>query len=372
MSIASTPAPTRLQSLQALRAIAALLVVVFHSALIWRELSGAVGFSGPWDQGWAGVDLFFVISGFVMVWVAGDRAAGVKSAVRFWFDRATRVYPLWWVFCSLMALYFLLVYGQPASPVTQSAESSWGMFARSMLLWPQGEMPVLVVGWTLIFELAFYGLFGVLLLVPAKFRPLGLAVWAAILIYRWNFTPAESSLAYSWHMTLADQLCMEFLIGAAVAYSLKISRLPQFAAIMFCCFGVIAFLSSMAFAEGFDGESVNRNRVLAFGLPSGLILLGVIGWELSGESRIAKGLLHIGDASYTLYLSHFLVLLVLKRVFMSLGLFTAQSPLSMVAFMVVGLAASIIASLILYRLIERPLLRLARAPLAKRAASRQN
>jgi len=372
MSIPPTPLPARLQSLQALRAIAALLVVVFHSALIWRELSGSTGFGGPWDQGWAGVDLFFVISGFVMVWVAGDRAAGIQSALRFWFDRATRVYPLWWVFCSLMALYFLLVYGQPASPVTQTAESAWGMFARSMLLWPQGEMPVLVVGWTLIFELAFYGLFGLLLLVPAKWRPVGLALWGAILIYRWNFTPAESSLAYSWHMTLADQLCMEFLIGAAVAYSLKISRLPPVAAVGFCCVGVIAFLSSMAFAGGFDGEEVNRNRVLAFGLPSGLILLGVIGWELSGKGRFAKGLLRIGDASYTLYLSHFLVLLVLKRVFTSLGLFTGGSSFSMAGFVLVGLTASIIASLILYRLIERPLLRLARAPLAKRTASRQN
>lgn len=372
MSIEPTPAPLRLQSLQALRAAAALLVVLFHSALIWRELAGVDGFSGPWDRGWAGVDLFFVISGFVMVWVAGDRVAGVRTAVRFLLDRMTRVYPLWWVFCSLMGLYFLLVYGQPASPVTQSADTAWGMFARSMLLWPQGEMPVLVVGWTLIFELAFYGLFSLLLLIPAKWRPLGLLLWGAVLLYRWNFTPAESSLAYSWHMTLADQLCMEFLIGAAVAYSLKIGRLPPVAAIGFCCVGVVAFLSSMAFAGGFDGEAVNRNRVLAFGLPSGLIMLGVIGWELSGTRRIAGWLRHIGDASYTLYLAHFLVLLVLKRVFASLGLFTDGSALSMVGFMIVGLMISVIASLILYRLIERPLLRLTRAPLAKRTASRQN
>lgn len=372
MSIEPTPAPLRLQSLQALRAIAALLVVLFHCSQIWRELVGTDGFTGPWDRGWAGVDLFFVISGFVMVWVAGDRAAGIRTSARFLWDRVTRVYPLWWVFCSLMALYFMLAYGQPASPATQSADQAWGMFARSMLLWPQGEMPVLGVGWTLIYEMAFYGLFALLLLVPAKWRPVGLTAWGAILLYHWNVTPADSALSFSWTGTLADQLCLEFLIGAAVAYFLKTVRIPSSVGLAITVMGVAIFIGAMMFASGFDNATMTRNRVLTFGLPSGLILLGIISWEISGRGRIVGWLRRIGDASYTLYLSHFLVLLVLERVFERLGLFTDASVLSMVGFMVVGVLASVIGSLILYRVIERPLLRLTRAPLAKRAAPRQS
>ncbi|MGJ8559261.1 MAG: acyltransferase family protein [Litorimonas sp.] len=372
MPIEPPLAPLRLSALQALRGVAALLVVLFHSAAIWRELVGTDGFTGPWDQGWAGVDLFFVISGFVMVWVAGDRAAGIRIAARFCWDRVTRVYPLWWVFCSLMALYFMLAYGQPASPATHTPDTAWGMFARSLLLWPQGEFPVLAVGWTLIYELAFYGLFGLLLLIPAKWRPLGLIFWGAILLYRWNFAPADSGLPSSWSMTLADQLCLEFLIGAAVAYFLKAVRIPSVLALAILAIGVAAFIAAMIFVSGLDGESLNRSRVIAFGLPSGVILLGVIGWEMSGSRSIAGWLRRIGDASYTLYLSHFLVLLVLKRVFVQIGLFTGVSALSMAGFMIVGLLASVIASLILYRLIERPLLRLTRAPLAKRGVSGQS
>lgn len=372
MSIEPVPVPLRLNSLQALRAIAAMLVVIFHGAEIWREAVGAVGFAGPWDRGWAGVDLFFVISGFVMVWVAGDRVAGIRTAVRFLWDRATRVYPLWWVFCALMAIYFFITYGQPASPTTETSDTAWGMFARSMLLWPQGQMPVLSVGWTLIFEMAFYAVFALLLLIPVKWRPLGLFLWGALLLYRWHFTPAYSGMPDGWMMVLWDPLCFEFLIGAAVAYCLKTVRVPAALALSLAAIGVITFIAVMIFVSGFDSEAMSRNRVLGFGLPSGLIVLGVVGWEIASGGRVAGWLRQIGDASYTLYLAHFLVLLVLKRVFERIGLFTDVSALSMAGFMIVGLVASVVASLILYRLIERPLLRLARAPLAKRRASRQS
>ncbi|GHA97396.1 acyltransferase [Algimonas arctica] len=372
MSIEPTPAPLRLHSLQSLRAVAALLVVIFHSVQIWRELVGTSEFTGVWDRGWAGVDLFFVISGFVMVWVAGGRAAGVGTAARFLWDRVTRVYPLWWVFCALMALYFLVTYGQPASPATHTSATAWGMFARSMLLWPQGEMPVLAVGWTLIYEMAFYGVFGLLLLVSAKWRPIGLIAWGVILLLLWNVTPADSGLPSSWSLTLANSLCLEFLIGAAVAYGLKAARIPAPAALAVAAIGVLAFIAAMVFASGFDADALNRSRVLGFGLSSGLIVFGIVGWEISGHGQIAGWLRKVGDASYTLYLSHFLVLLVLKRVFEQVGLFTDVSVMSVVGFTVVGVGGSVISALILYRLVERPLLRLTRVALAKRAAPRQS
>lgn len=372
MSFEPTPAPLRLQSLQALRAVAALLVVVFHGAQIWRELVGTDGFSGPWDRGWAGVDLFFVISGFVMVWVAGDRAAGVRTSARFLWDRITRVYPLWWVFCSLMALYFLIAYGQPASPAMQSADQAWGMFARSLLLWPQGEMPVLAVGWTLIYEMAFYGLFALLLLIPAKWRPVGLLIWGAVLIYRWTVMPVDSALPDSWSMTLASSLCLEFLIGAAVAYVLKAVRFTPAVSLTIAVIGVVLFIIAMVCVSEFDAATMNHHRVLGFGLSSGLIVLGGVGWDMTRDRRIPGWLCRIGDASYTLYLAHFLILLVLKRLFERFGLFTDASAVSMAGFMSVGLIASVISALILYRLVERPLLQLTRAPLAKRRESRQD
>ncbi|MGB6230274.1 MAG: acyltransferase, partial [Litorimonas sp.] len=215
MSVESPP--VRLDTVQALRGVAALLVVLFHAASIWREGTGGAGLAGPWDGGWAGVDLFFVISGFVMVWVTADRAGGARPAGRFLFDRATRIYPLWWVFCSLMGLYFLLTYGQPASPATLADGSPLSVFACSLALWPLGDQPVLGVGWTLTFEIAFYALFAVLMLLRSRWRLPLIGLWGGVLLYLLVTTPPTARLPDSWAGVLLSPLCLEFVLGAGVA-----------------------------------------------------------------------------------------------------------------------------------------------------------
>ncbi|WP_298913799.1 acyltransferase [uncultured Algimonas sp.] len=374
MSIESTPGPVRLQSLQALRAVAALLVVVFHAAAIWREAVGADVFRGPWDQGWAGVDLFFVISGFVMVWVAGERPAGPRIAARFLFDRATRVYPLWWVFCAVMAGYFLWVYGQPAAPAPAAATTAgpgWLTFLRSMALWPQGQMPVLPVGWTLSYELAFYALFAALLWLPPRWRPWALGLWGAVLALRWGWGAVAPGLPHDWLGTVLDPLCLEFLFGAGVAYWLRRRALPAPAAIGALAAGTVLFAVAMTVLADTGSGLTQTARILHFGVPSALILLGAVGWERVGRARQPGWLLRIGDASYTLYLAHFILLLALKRAWIAAGWGEVTGPAAFAAFVLIGTALSVAASLLLYRALERPLLRLARAPLAKRSAARQ-
>jgi len=99
----------RLDNIQALRGIAAVLVVFYHIALFLREGAwpGVSGYpTGIWDQGWVGVDLFFVISGFIMVWTTRDIQRGVGTAANFLWRRALRIYPLWWICAAVMAVYF--------------------------------------------------------------------------------------------------------------------------------------------------------------------------------------------------------------------------------------------------------------------------
>lgn len=348
-----------------LRGIAALLVVLFHAAAIWRELSGGMGYFGPWDRGWAGVDLFFVISGFVMVWVAGDRPAGWRTAAQFLFDRATRIYPLWWVFCTMMALYFLFAYGQPASPTVTAEVGAWAAFAQSLSLWPTGQFPVLQVGWTLTFELAFYAVFAVLLLLPRPWRPYGLGLWAVLLLTSWAVSAPRAGLPSSPLALLLNPLCLEFLMGVAAATIVRRWALPGWGALWLAVVGTAAFLSAMVLEPAYDPDALDRFRTLRFGIPSALILLGLVGLERASRMRSPLALNALGDASYTLYLSHVLVILVLKRACEAAGLLTEPSALSMAGFMGLAALASIAAALILYRVLERPLLRISRAPLAK-------
>lgn len=97
----------RLYSIQALRGVAAFLVLIFHlNAILYSGNKDTNQIGAFWANGFAGVDMFFVISGFIMVYVARDIVPGFKSSVRFLFFRVARIYPLWWFFASLMMVYF--------------------------------------------------------------------------------------------------------------------------------------------------------------------------------------------------------------------------------------------------------------------------
>ena len=103
---------TKLYSIQALRGIAALAVFLCHVMAIEEAHSErAHKLTDLWINGAHGVDLFFVISGFIMVWVAGDLRRGLGQAGDFLFSRATRIYPLWWLFAIAMVIFFWTMKG---------------------------------------------------------------------------------------------------------------------------------------------------------------------------------------------------------------------------------------------------------------------
>ncbi len=360
MSIETPPAPARLLSIQALRGLAAFLVVLFHAAQIWRVYAGAGEefLSGPWDQGWAGVDLFFVISGFIMVWIGADIARGGRPAARFAWRRGARVYPLWWVFCSLMALYFVLSYGQPASPDIVDADGGWGYFLTSLSLWPQSAMPVLSVGWTLSFEVVFYAVFAGLLLLPGRARVPLILLWGAGIALSWLVLPATGALPDNPLQLLYHPLTAEFAIGAGAAALLR-WRTPAYgwghAAL---AIGATIFVITLLLGVDTDQHSFMRHRVVVYGLSGGLILFGVAALERAGKLSVPGWLRELGDVSYSLYLVHILVLLALRRVLAVPGWLDGPGAGSFAGFVLLGAVGSVIAAMVSYRLLERPLLRL--------------
>ena len=367
MSVETPPARAqRLHTIQALRGAAALLVVLFHAAAIWREHAGAPDARlGPWDQGYAGVDLFFVISGFVMVWVAGYRAPGGRQALRFAFDRVTRIYPLWWIACAAMAAYFLVSYGQPASPAMAGPDAAWGYLGASLALWPQPGLPVLQVGWTLVFELAFYAVFALLLLLPVRARPVALQLWGGVVVARLVLGPAAPAMPGSWPGVLGHPLVLEFLFGAAAAYLVgrwQDEGWSKFLAIA----GALAFGVMMVVGLDVADPDFPAARVLAFGVPAAILLAGLVKAE-DGGLRVPGALRALGDQSYALYLTHFIALLALKRVLAVPGWLDGPGAASLAGFMLLGTALSLAAGWAAHHALERPLLRGARALWPRRA-----
>jgi exopolysaccharide production protein ExoZ len=324
---------------QALRAVAAALVVVHHGISMWREQAGLE--ATRWTNGAAGVDIFFVISGFVMAislpGLAGERnKAGVFLRRRF-----ARVVPLYWA-----ALSYKLVQTWLA-PVWDAAITPWRVVASYLFIPANngkgGMFPIVTVGWTLNFEIFFYLLFAVAL--AADIAPLaflapcltGVAILGTMRTAAWpDFT------------ALASTVVMEFLYGMLLAHFAarrKVAGRNGGMLLLAAGFAMLLLAPEGWVPWGFVG----------WGLPAAAIVAGAVGVENEWGGRLPKWLLEAGDASYALYITHTFVLPWVLDLMRALGMGGAAG----LAFtLVAGLGASGVAALAAHRYVERPLMRL--------------
>ena len=368
---------SKLDSIQALRGIAALLVLVFHIAGHQIQILGEHPTSdlwvkkGPWYQGYAGVDLFFLISGFVMVYVTRNTGQTLSDVLGFVKKRATRIYPLWWILASFMGAYFFITYRMLGAPdLSGVSPPATGYFIKSLLLIPQDHDPVLRLGWTLIHEMQFYLIFAVLLFAPRRWLPALLTLWAGVNIsgyfLGWTDTGAVQAIVFSL-------LSLEFIAGAAVA--LLMIRGVNVAPKPILIIGIALTLIALIFYTDNSTSLTKWGRVVVYTLPFAMIIYGASVMEQAGRIKVPRWLTTLGDWSYSLYLSHYLVLLVIRRIggllapYLPESLvarFTVGAPglLDNIAFITVGFVLSIITAGLCYYILERPLLRLARPTLA--------
>lgn len=140
--------------------------------VVWHHAAGQIpGMSArvPWVFGTSGVDLFFVISGFIVV----VTTAGVDTKpFDFWRRRIVRVVPLYWLLTLLMVTVALIAPG-----LFKTLKVAPETVLQSLLFIPHFSQsfsgvvwPLLVPGWTLNFEMFFYALFGLALILPPRYR----------------------------------------------------------------------------------------------------------------------------------------------------------------------------------------------------------
>ena len=285
-----TNARAELFGLQALRAAAAIAVVAVHAADYLKEKNGVVPPQLTWFHGVAGVDLFFVISGLVMTISTANSKGGARAARVFFWRRLQRIAPLYWM---LTALKVGLVWLSP-SLSTRGMSSGWNIVASFLFipsLGPGGELrPVIPVGWTLSFEMAFYVLFA-LAMVLARRRWILLTL-AVLCLAGLGFARKDTWPAWT---ALADPIVLEFLAGAGIGWLLRSAKLPGRLASIALLTGGIAGIVLFSPAN-------NAQRPLVWGFPAAMIVLGMLGLEGMIGCRLPKWLLQLGDASYSIYL----------------------------------------------------------------------
>lgn len=351
-------------SLQVLRAVAALLVVLFHLRIVEGKL-GAEGLLLPSALRFAdgGVDLFFVISGFVMALITSGQFRSPTKAARFLGRRLWRVVPLYWLYTTAVVVLLAVL---PGMVNTSYADQS---ILASYLLWPQAQLPLLTVGWTLIHEMYFYLVVTVAIAVlGARGFPWFLLAWGLLVA---GAQPGWGNIRAPWAQVASNAMTLEFIAGALLGLYWR--RVPDALARLALPLGAAGFVGALVILDRLAGPTLALPypypilRTILFGSASALVVLGMVAWERRYPDAMPRFLVLVGDSSYSLYLSHVFTLSAIGRLWHNSGLIS--SPWHHVSFAATAVAASIAAGLASYFLLERPLLHRARIWLPRLAPS---
>ncbi|TCQ03015.1 acyltransferase [Sphingomonas sp. PP-CC-3A-396] len=333
-----------IRNLQVLRAFAALLVVVVHCDVILAP----TGFPVPVREAFAcGVDLFFVISGFVMVYTT---SAHPPSSGRFLLGRIARVVPLYWF---LTLATFTLVLIAPLS--MRGTRADMGDLLQSLFFVPYARTsdgmtrPILFVGWSLNYEMFFYLVFaaGLFLRAP-QLRVAAVIGVLALLVVAGMIGPSSTALPGF----LMQPVMLEFAAGMLVGHLYPIlprSRRAARIALALLPFMAVALILSAMMPAGVALAAISASATI-------LLVLALI-LERAGIAVRHGLLLLLGDASYSLYLTH---PFVTQAISMFATRTSSRSTITSILLLLSTYVAVCIVAVVTYRLIERPLSRRAR------------
>ncbi|MGN8022251.1 acyltransferase family protein [Phyllobacterium sp. 22229] len=334
-------------NIQAMRGIAALLVAIIHALSVPDRMGAAPIVQYFWSIAPAGVDIFFVISGFIVTSVAahvGANSTGrnVQVAKDFAIKRFVRIYPIYWIALTvfLFAYPTIMIFGAENVPHM----SLWRLY---LLLDTNNYL--LLAAWSLAYEIYFYVILTAILLIAPKRVFAGVAIWgilsACAVILGMMYKPE-----LIW-LVPTSPLLGEFLLGAFVAYIVQKGFTRW--AIAALSIGVLAFIV---------GAELNRNiwawhngfRLLAFGPASALIIYGVTALEVNTGWTFAKAWQRMGDASYSIYLWH---QPLFAGIFVFLTYSGLRNYLPIWTLLPLSVASIILLGFISYHWLERPIQR---------------
>lgn len=319
--------PQKLDNIQYLRAFAAANVVLFHvvgyTNIDHKYTTSFFKFLTGWGQN--GVDMFFVISGFIMIYIQNLKA---RSPIAFILERIRRIVPIYWLFNFIM-LALVLIF--PSSFNTIKFNISWILTSLFFVSGYAGfKNPFLLPGWTLEIEMLFYFLFFGSLF--NKKPHIQLSVMLILIVIS--------------AIMLRSHIMFEFAFGIIIGLLYKYRATNTKIAISCMVIGIIALLSTIG-----QTELAVRYRSIFWGIPSSFILIGFINIKQFKNTFLSS----LGDASYSIYLIQVFAIPVFFKGINKL--YNGQQGESVVNDIIVLLCLifTIASGITFYKLVEKPL-----------------
>ncbi len=332
-----------LRTLQVGRGLAALSVAAYHLTVLlsFPRYLGTGIFERWTARGYLGVDFFFVLSGFIIIYIHhGDvgRPAGFGP---YAVKRLVRLYPIYWLYSTVLVILLALHVGEAAA-----LPSGWRDWVSTyFLIRLTNANPPIGAAWTLFHEVFFYALFGLAILN----RRLGLAVAAVLILatlWFFNYSDGDQRTPFNDYLSAWN---LDFVLGIG-AYFL-IARIGALTARLLCLGGAVGFIALL----WLDTSGVAFVAYpLLYALCFAALLSGCVHWEQSRATAPSLWLLALlGDASYSLYLTHQIFESVFAKIVLKLAGGGAIDP--HILYLVI-LGATAAAGCLVYLGIERPLL----------------
>ncbi|WP_084593715.1 acyltransferase family protein [Acetobacter indonesiensis] len=344
------------EAIQALRAVAALGVCTMHCV----DLKVGLYKQNEWPFFFklsnylnsicgSGVDLFFVLSGFLIYSISMKTTRSERSSAAWQFavKRAFRIYPLYWFVLLTMVVTQIGLH-------FESAAQTIGKITPRTIFLLTDSIPFPPPGWTLSYEVWFYAGSSLIIFILPKRKILsGFALWGIIQIILYYLIVKKIIDCHFY--ALRQPQVLDFFLGCLVAFIIKIRRIKNTCLDKFLALGIsfVVLLTGaiISYAREPSGALGWGERVVYSGIPSALAVYALVGLERQGRLRAPLGLVHLGDISYSIYLWHFEISAVSFWIMLHLKVYAQLPPLILV---ILEIITTIIVSIMTYALIEKP------------------
>ncbi|MDH5400577.1 MAG: acyltransferase [Cyclobacteriaceae bacterium] len=331
-----------------LRGIAALLVVLFHALMYCRKYVGTTSMHEFYEfesLGAVGVDIFFIVSGFIMVYVSYEKFGVKKASIDYLIRRVIRIAPVYWMWTLFYVSLLLLapsLFNENQFSITHTIKSL--LFIPSENEFTGSTTPVLGPGWSLNFEMFFYYIFALFLLFPRNYLIPGLFfLFIGLSAVGYYFQPENMAL-----QVYTNTLLIEFLFGCFIGFLYKANvKFNLFTCYFFIVVG-LAWLKSSVFYG--TPDYLDENRFITWGIGAAFFVTGFAFLEKIYTLK-SKLLLAIGESSYSIYLTHIFVLPIIAKIWASIHL---NNYLAEEVFVFTASVLSVIFGHLAYKVTEKP------------------
>jgi len=339
-------------SIQMCRGIAVVAVVLSHLSELERSYFGSTH-TALFRMGNFGVDIFFIISGIVISMVTAGKFGSVRNAARFGYHRFARIYPIFWFYFAVALAIFLY-----KPNLINALKGHQVHLVRSFFLIPSGSPNLIVQAWTLSHELTFYIVFCVLIMsIRERYVPICLGLWGSGIIALGLFHVSYDNVFLA---LILSPFNLEFIAGCCLYYIFRRRERrynpgPGLLAASLLWIGALAFWAFYAHkSDTLWIDEHSWNRLALYGPFAFLFIWGLLELERREKLISASSLEAVGDWSYSIYLSHLLLIAAIGR---PIAHMLSASKLGFVLAYLVIVPTVLLFGFASYNWIERPLMR---------------